>query len=224
MHELTERARRTAPFALAVAVILAITPGATLADAHGSDIDKGREVFASVAGLGCKSCHGDYAEGDLGVGPFIRGATEGTIRASIDATNEMVVIKNTITEDEIAAVAAYVNHLGSLQVARTLSKRGRFMPDSFTTRPGTRLQIIVKNAGMKPATYQTDDMGLEPFTVPGRSTAAIEWRAPDTEGECALYCSDCKLTDQKFFIRVSADAPEFRGSTLVAAGPDSGGM
>ena len=89
--------------------------------------------------MGCKTCHGDYAEGDLGVGPFIRGAPEGMIRASIDATGEMIVVKNVITEDEIKAVSAYLGHLGTLQVARTLAKRGRFVPAEFSTRPGTRV-------------------------------------------------------------------------------------
>jgi mono/diheme cytochrome c family protein len=175
-------------------------------------LEEGARVFDTIAGVGCKTCHGDYAEGDLGVGPFIRGATEATIRATIDANNEMIIIKNTITEDEIKAVAAYVAHLGSLQVARTLAKRGRFLPDEFSTRPGTGVQLIIKNSSISPHTFGSDDMGIDELTIAGRSTASIEWQAPDTPGVFALYCTDCKIKDQFFTVKVDPEAPEFKGT------------
>jgi len=175
--------------------------------ADDAEIEAGRQVFRTVAGVGCKTCHGDYAEGDLGVGPFIRGATEGTIRASIDATNEMIIIKTTITDDDITAVAAYLNYLGSLQVVRTLSKRGRFIPETTSVRPGAQLQLIVKNSGVAPATYTSADMDVEEWVIPGRSTADIEWQAPVAEGEYSITCTDCKLKDQYFVISVDANAP-----------------
>ncbi|MFQ6005250.1 MAG: hypothetical protein ACE5OQ_07070 [Woeseia sp.] len=175
-------------------------------------IERGSKVFREVAGVGCQSCHGEFAEGDLGVGPFIRGATEGMIRAAIDATNEMIVVKNVITQEEIGAVAAYVNHLGSLQVARTLAKRGRFLPGAFSTRPGTRLQLIIRNSGTKPQSFKSDNMGIESITIPGRSTGSFVWQAPGEEGQFSLYCTDCKLTDQYFTIDVSNSAEEFHGT------------
>ena len=183
--------------------------------AQASDEDilaEGARVFNTIAGIGCKTCHGDYAEGDLGVGPFIRGATEATIRATIDATNEMVIIKNTITDDDIKAIAAYIGYLGTLQVARTLAKRGRFLPDNFSTRPGTGLQLVIKNASVSPHTFKSDNMGIDEITIPGRSTSSVEWQAPDAEGEYSLYCTDCKLKDQFFTVKVDVEADEFRGS------------
>ncbi len=173
---------------------------------------EGARVFNTIAGIGCKTCHGEYAEGDLGVGPFIRGATEATIRATIDATNEMVIIKNTITDDDIKAIAAYIGYLGTLQVARTLAKRGRFLPDNFSTRPGTGLQLVIKNASVSPHTFKSDNMGIDEITIPGRSTGSVEWQAPDAEGEYSLYCTDCKLKDQFFTVKVDVEADEFRGS------------
>ena len=178
-----------------------------VANADEASIEAGRNVFQTAAGVGCKTCHGDYGEGDLGVGPYIRGATDGTIRAAIDGINEMIIIKNTIAEEDIAAVAAYLEHLGTLQVARTLSKRGRFIPETMETRPGSALQLVIKNSGVAAATYQSDNMGIDAWTVGGRSTADVEWRAPETEGEYTIYCTDCKLKDQFFVIKVHAGAP-----------------
>ncbi len=183
-------------------------------------IAEGTRVFSTIAGIGCKTCHGEYAEGDLGVGPFIRGATEATIRATIDATNEMVIIKNTNTEEEIKAIAAYIGYLGTMQVARTLAKRGRFLPAQFRTRPGTSVQLIIKNASVSPHTFKSDNMGIDDITISGRSTGSIVWKAPDDEREFSLYCTDCKLKDQFFTLNVDMSADEFKGAapeTKVAA-------
>lgn len=189
-----------------------------LASAGDEDtLAEGARVFSTIAGIGCKTCHGEYAEGDLGVGPFIRGATEATIRATIDATNEMVIIKNTITEEEIKAIAAYIGYLGSMQVARTLAKRGRFLPAEFSTRPGTGVQLVIKNSSISPHTFKSDDMGIGEITIPGRSTGSIEWQAPDSEGEFSLYCTDCKLKDQFFTLKVDMGADEFTGSAPAGA-------
>jgi len=178
------------------------------ADEHG-EFAQGVNVFDSIAGVGCKTCHGEYAEGDVGVGPYIRGATEGTIRAAIDATGEMIVIKNVITDDEIKAVAAYVGNLGSMQAVRTLAKRGRFLPGEISIRPGTKVQLIIQNASIQPHTFKSDNMDIDDLMIASRSSGTLEWRAPEEEGEFSLYCTDCKLEDQFFTVRVAASAAEF---------------
>jgi DNA-binding beta-propeller fold protein YncE/mono/diheme cytochrome c family protein len=165
---------------------------------------EGARVFRDVAGVGCKTCHGEYAEGDLGVGVFMRGASEGTIRAAIDAIAEMVVVKNVITEDEIEAITAYVGHLGTMQVARTLAKRGRFIPETITVQPGARVQVVIQNSGFDAYTFSTDNMGFDDLKIPARSSGSIEWQAPETEGDYRLYCTDCKLKDQFYTVRVNA--------------------
>ena len=202
--------------AISTVALLTMT-GYSNAYADDAQIEAGRQVYQTIAGIGCKTCHGDYAEGDLGVGPYIRGAKEGTIRASIDATNEMIIIKTTITDEEITAVSAYLNYLGSMQVVRTLSKRGRFIPETVSIRPGAQLQLVVKNSGVAPATYTSENMDIEEWVIPGRSTADIEWQAPDTEGEYSITCTDCKLKDQYFVINVDADAPAQPGVTAATA-------
>lgn len=184
-------------------------------------ITQGANVFDTVAGVGCKTCHGEYAEGDVGVGPYIRGATEGTIRAAIDATGEMIVIKNIITEDQIKAVAAYVGNLGSMQAVRTLAKRGRFLPGEISIRPGTEVQLIIQNASIQPHTFKSDNMDIDDLMIASRSSGSLEWRAPETEGEFSLYCIDCKLKDQFFTVRVIVSAEEFHPAAAATDATNS---
>jgi hypothetical protein len=165
---------------------------------------EGKRVFNEVAGVGCKTCHGEYAEGDLGVGVFMRGASEGAIRAAIDAIAEMVVVKNVITEDEIEAISAYVEYLGTMQVARTLAKRGRFIPGEITVKPGASLQVVIQNSGFQAQTFATDSMEFDDLVIPARSSGSIEWQAPGEEGEYTLYCTDCKLKGETYTVRISS--------------------
>ena len=196
-----------------------LSPSSAHADDDGQ-LAEGARVFSTIAGVGCKTCHGEYAEGDVGVGPYIRGASEGSIRASIEATGEMIVIKSAITEDEIKAVAAYVGRLGTMQAARTLAKRGRFLPEEISIRPGTDVQLIIQNSSVQPHTFKSDNMGVDEFIVAGRSSGSVEWPAPEAEGEFSLYCTDCKLKDQFFTVRVAASAKEFRPVVPVSSVTD----
>lgn len=200
---------------LAVSACLLFIAATTTAGAEDMElIEKGREVYNGVAGIGCKTCHGDYAEGDLGVGPFIRGASAGAVRAAIGAVGEMIVIRQVIKEDEIIAVAAYLEHLGTLQVARTLSKRGRFVPKKFDAYPGTAIQLVIKNSGTQAQQYVSENMDIAPLEVAGRSTNSLIWTAPEEEGVYTVSCVACKLDDE-FTIEVNRAAKPFIGSKPV---------
>ena len=190
---------------------------ATPLTAHAVELtETGRRVFEEIAGIGCATCHGQFAEGDLGIGPYIRGASDGTIRAAIDGVTEMIVIKNVISEKEISAVAAYLRDLGSTQVARTLVKRGRFIPETISVRPGMSLQVIINNAGFAAASFVSEDMEIAELSIPGRETASFVWQAPDADDTFSLSCIDCKLKDQFFSINVDSNAPEFKGLVQAA--------
>jgi mono/diheme cytochrome c family protein len=204
------------------AIIAATFFATSVASAQSELIDQGELVFSEVAGLGCKSCHGEYAEGDLGVGPFIRGATEGSIRAAVEGIGEMVAIKVSIKDEEISAVAAYLSHLGTMQVARTLAKRGRFLPGTMDIYPGTSVQLIIKNSGVAAATFASDNMGIDNIEISGRSTTATFWQAPDEEGTYSIYCTNCKLKDQFYTINVTSAADQFRGSVPVLSLTEAG--
>lgn len=179
------------------------TAGAATAVQTPAEFEAGRAVFDGVAGIGCKSCHGDFAEGDLGVGPYIRGANEGMIRAAIEGIGEMVAVRLAITDEQIADVTQYLEHLGTLTIARTLSKRGRFLPEETSVNAGDKVQVVIRNAGINEATYASDNMGIDSFTIPGRSVASFEWEAPAGGSEFSLYCTDCRLEGESFTIRVN---------------------
>ena len=209
-------------WAVVCCAILSVTSVAFAQDAATDEqIAMGEEVYNTVAGLGCKSCHGEYAEGDLGVGPFTRGANEGMIRAAVDGIGEMIVIKNAITDEQITAVSAYLGHLGTAQVARSLVKRGRFLPATFSARPGTRLQVILQNSGFSAQMFASDNMGIGNIEIPARSSGNMIWEAPEEEGVYSLYCTDCKLQEQYFTINVDSQAPEFRKIAPGIAGKGS---
>jgi mono/diheme cytochrome c family protein/DNA-binding beta-propeller fold protein YncE len=180
-------------------------------------IAEGRDVFRSVAGIGCASCHGKFAEGDLGVGPYGRGASEGMIRAAISGVGEMAAIKNVITEDQIKSVSAYLAYLGSNQVVRTLVKRGRFLPSSLSVRPGTNVQLIINNAGFSEYEFRSDNLGLEPMTIPARSLGTVDWKAPEDEGTYTIYCADCKLEGEFFTINVDSSAKAFKPVVVTSS-------
>jgi len=208
-------------------ILIAVSALAPWRDAVASDeglIELGARVYATVAGLGCKSCHGEFAEGDLGVGPFIRGAPEGAIRAAIEATNEMLVVKQAIRDEEIDAVAAYLGYLGTMQVVRTLVKRGRFLPDEVSVRPDTTVQLVIQNAGLEEHTFRSDNMGVADIVVAARSAGTRAWTAPGDEGEYSVYCVDCKLDGQAMTIRVDASAAEFRQVSPVNASASTDAM
>ena len=126
------------------------------------------------------------------------------------------VIRDAITDDQIKAVSAYLEYLGSNQVARTLVKRGRFMPASLSVRPGTNVQLIINNAGFSEYEFRSDNLGLEPMTIPSRSLGTVDWTAPQEEGTYTIYCADCKLKGEKFTIHVDTNAKAFK-PTVVAS-------
>ncbi|MEH6473718.1 MAG: cupredoxin domain-containing protein [Halopseudomonas sp.] len=204
---------------MAVSAVVFAAPVAAPAFADATLIEKGKTVFDTVAGLGCKGCHGDYGEGDLGVGPFIRGATEGSIRAAIEGIGAMVVVKSSISEDDIKAVSVYVSGLGSRQVVRTMAKRGRFLPADLSVYPGTEVQLVVQNTSTKAHTFMSDNMGTPAISLAGRKTGSLSWQVPEQEGAYTLYCSDCKRKGQFFTIKVSKDAKPF-----LAVKPPSKGI
>jgi mono/diheme cytochrome c family protein len=185
---------------------------ASVANADDKLIEKGERVYKEVAGIGCAGCHGEYAEGDLGVGPFIRGADEGAVRAAVEGIGAMIAVKSVIKEDEIKAVSAYVNSLGQRQVIRTLAKLGRFLPSEFKVHPGTQVQFVVQNSSYQNSyTFKSDNLGVAPLKINRRSSGSFSWSAPAQEGSYTLYCTDCKLKDQFFTVVVDAKAKKFLG-------------
>lgn len=172
-------------------------------------IEKGDRIAHTVAGIGCVGCHGRYGEGDVGVGPYIRGVSPSKVRAAIDAVSAMQIVKAQLTPEDIDAVARYWVWTGQHQVVKTLLKRDRFIPDVVEVYPGTSLQIVVNNSGQAARKLSGPEPGVADFTVPGREFHDFIWRAPDSEGVFALRCADCALPDQSLTIKVSRSARRY---------------
>ena len=92
-----------------------------------------------------------------------------------------------------------------MQVARTLEKRSRFIPEDMTVKPGARMQVVIQNSGFEAQTFASDNMGFGELVIPARSSGSIEWQAPDIAGEYTLTCTDCKLSGETYTLRVSGD-------------------
>lgn len=83
-------------------------PVATL----GPDAAAGKEIFETTAGgVGCASCHGDGAVGD--VGPDIRGKDALAILAQLETNEAMGFIE--LTPEDVDKVAAYLRFLHDQQ-------------------------------------------------------------------------------------------------------------
>lgn len=171
-------------------------------------IERGREVFFTVAGVGCAACHGRYAEGDVGIGPYNRGANEAKIRGALQKVDAMGVIRGEMTDEKIVQVAAYFRWMGELQLVKTMYKQGRFIPNEVSVYPGTPIQLSVNNASTEPHTFASDVMGITEVHVNGRDFGDLTWKVPDSEGAFELRCADCG-SDGKLTIRVSRSAKRY---------------
>lgn len=184
-------------------------------------IRAGEKVFRTVGEIGCASCHGDYAEGDKGIGPYNRGVGEEKIRAAINSIEAMEFLKDEVRDREIKQIAAYYYWLGELQLVKTLAKRGRFIPDSVQVYPGTNIQLVINNSSPFPRSFASGNMGIKPLTVPGRDSAYLVWRAPKDEGVFTLKCTNCRIKGQVLSIEITKSARKHffpsAGKVTVAA-------
>ncbi len=57
----------------------------------------------TVAGVGCKACHGPFAEGK--VGPTNRGVNEATIREALAKVGPMQFLREQLADEDIRRVA-----------------------------------------------------------------------------------------------------------------------
>ena len=155
-------------------------------------LERGKNIWLTVAGLGCVGCHGKYGEGDVGVGPYNRGVGQSKVVSAVESVDMMrALLKDKLTREDIEAVATYTTWMGQHQLIRTLVKRDRFLPDSIDVFPGTSVQLVVKNTSQSPHKFVSPNMLVTEFEVAGRDAQDFIWRAPETEGSFTLRCTDC---------------------------------
>ena len=163
-------------------------------------IERGRVLYESVAGIGCTACHGLYGEGD--VGPYNRGVDIGTIRAAINGIEDMTFLRDEMTDEDVEAVAAYTEWLGNTNLVKVLLKRGRFLPGEITVEPGGSVQLVVASSALDPVTVKSAELGIDK-TIPAREEAAVFWTAPDDEGAFTLDCTDCGPVGSPLTVKVA---------------------
>ena len=170
-------------------------------------VEQGRQIFETIAGVGCKACHGPFAEGK--VGPSNRGVNEATIREALAKIGPMQFLREQLAEEDIKRVAAYTEWMGRHMLVKSLLKRGRFIPDAISVYPGTPVQLVIENTGSEPATLAADGISVAAPTIAARDTASIVWTAPQTEGKSTIACSDCKIKDGSLTIEVTKTAKPY---------------
>lgn len=158
-----------------------------------SKVEQGKQLFDGIAGVGCKACHGPFAEGK--VGPTNRGVNEATIREALSKVGAMQFLREQIRDEDIKRIAAYTEWMGQHMLATALLKRGRFIPDLISIHPGTKLQLVVENTGSEPATLAGSGISIGASSVPARDVVSIVWTAPQSEGKSTITCIDCRIKD-----------------------------
>ena len=174
--------------------------------------ERGKTIWKTAGGIGCVGCHGQYGEGDVGVGPYNRGIGLSKIMSAVESVDMMrALYKDKLTREDIGAVAVYATWLGQHQLLRTLVKRDRFLPDSIDVFPGTAVQLVVRNTSQSQHTFASPNMGVPEFQVGGREMGDVVWRAPDKEGSFTLKCTDCtRKGEDELTINVRRSARRYR--------------
>ena len=150
----------------------------------------GREVFQVTAGgVGCASCHGHFALGDIGIGPDLRGSDEVRIRGGLEAVEVMEFLVNQLTDADIKALAEFLSYLGTLTPASFVRTGGVFEPTELRLPTATQAQLIIQNKDRTACTFELAESGLEAKEIARRSAADWIWTTPETPisytGACA---------------------------------------
>ena len=167
-------------------------------------VDEGRQLFETVGGVGCKTCHGAFGEGK--VGPANRGVNEATIREALAKIPAMQILRDQVSDDDIKKLAAYTDWMGRHLLVKALLKRGQFVPDRVTVYPGTPIQLVIENTGTEANSIESDGMETAPVSIPPRDTASMVWTAPSDERKFTIVCSDCRIKNGSLTIDVTKTA------------------
>lgn len=97
------------PMALIAAVAAALAAPAALAQVGAPDADpltaRGKHLFETAGEIGCISCHGNDASGEIG--PNIQGIDVGKIHVALTNVTDMNFITG-LTDDDIKAIGSYL--------------------------------------------------------------------------------------------------------------------
>ncbi len=170
-------------------------------------VEQGKQIFETVGGVGCKTCHGAFGEGK--VGPANRGVNEATIREALAKIAPMQFLRDQLADDDIKKVAVYTEWMGRHLLVKALLKRGQFIPEKVSVYPGTPLQLVIENTGTEPGTIHSDGIATLPMKIAARDAATIVWVAPQNEGKFTIECGDCRIKGDPLTIEVTKTAKPY---------------
>jgi len=191
----------------ATSLTFAVLPVVAQDLSHMVLVEQGKQIFETVGGVGCKTCHGAFGEGK--VGPANRGVNEATIREALAKIAPMQFLRDQMADDDITKVAAYTEWMGQHLLVKTLLKRGQFVPEKVAVYPGTAVQLVIENTGIEPGTIRSDNIEAPPIKIAGRDTATIVWTAPQSEGTFMITCGDCRTKGDPLTIEVTKTAKPY---------------
>lgn len=195
-----------------ISVMIASTAFSAESNIDPKKFERGKVIWKTAGGIGCVSCHGQYGEGDVGVGPYNRGVGYSKVLSAVESVDMMkALFKDKLSREDIEAVSTYTTWLGQHQLMRTLVKRDRFLPDAIEVFPGTAVQLVVRNTSQSPHKFSSASMGVGEFQVAARDVGDIVWNAPDKEGSYTLQCTDCtRKGEDSLTINVRRSARRYR--------------
>ena len=151
---------------------------------------KGLAIFREAGGMGYSACHGEYALGDLQIGPNIRGVDETRIHGALDTLDVMAFLVPLLSDDDISAVAEYLQYLGTLEPVSITLRRSTFDPSEVTVPTGTAVQLIINNRDRAECTFTIDGAGLEPTVLAGRAMGNVVWTTPAEAASFVALCNE----------------------------------
>ncbi len=171
-----------------VSGLLAVGVAFSDSEPNGDLIAQGRMIFEETAGgVGCAACHGHFGMGDLQVGPNNRGASEERIRKGFATRDQMAFLR--LTEEEIRAVAAFLQYLGNLFPVKVAIKDSRFEPDRVTVPENRQIQFIIDNKESEACKFSSKEAGIqEKHLEPGKVNDVV-WTSPAKGTTLTAQCN-----------------------------------
>lgn len=183
---MTQAIRR---FALGLLALTLLAVGTAQEDWDQTRLEEGENIYRTVANVGCSTCHGAFALGDLGIGPAIRGVDEVRIEGALEGAEEMGFLIPIMTDEMIADVAYYLAYLDTLHPVLAQFRQEAFTPAEITVPADTDVQVIVENGNRSPCTLQVSIPDTEPVEIDGRATDGLVVRTP-ANGQVTATCTE----------------------------------
>jgi len=170
-------------------------------------ITQGRIIFeenAGGVGVGCAACHGHFGMGDLQVGSNNRGASEERIRKGFATRDQMSFLR--LTDDEVKAVAAFLEYLGKLFPIKVTIKDSQFEPSQVSVPANRQIQFIFDNKDNEACNLSSEEAGIKEKSLEPGKVDDVVWQSPSKAATFTVRCNP--RTDIAVTIVVEADKQE----------------